>query len=134
MRQLRSPAVVFGLASFSASLPIAWFFWGLEISDSVFGRYLWLVLPGFAAILAALSALLLSRATVPAGFGAWRGFLAALISLVGCSAIGHPTLVLPALVFVSWLVLPLGALAGWFIGRRLSPNNSFKPNPLRGSA
>jgi hypothetical protein len=134
MKILRNPAILFGLASIPVSLPIAWFFWGLDVPANTLGAHIWRFLPVIAAVLSSLAAFLLSRTTEPSSFGPWRGVLAALIALVGCAAIAHPILVLPALVFVAWFVLPLGGLVGWLIGRRVSPNNSFKPNPLRGSA
>ncbi len=134
MTFFRQPSTQFGLASFSASLPITWVFWGFNISDNTFGPHIWHVMPLLAAVFSAATAWLLSHFTRPRGFGFWRGLTAALLALVACCAVAHPALVLAALVFVGWLVVLLGGLAGWLIGRKLSPNNSFKPKPLRGSA
>jgi hypothetical protein len=57
-------------------------------------------------------------------FGFWRGALAALIALIACAAIAHPALVLPALVFVAWFVVPIGAIAGYMLRRWV-----LQPNP-----
>ena len=134
MTIFRHPAIQFAIASLCASLPITWVFWGFHVSDNTFGAYLWHVMPALAAVLSGLAAWLVSHFTSPHGFGPWRGALAALLALVASCAMAHPTLILPAVIFVGWLVALLGAGTGWFIGRRLGPNNSFKPKPLRGSA
>jgi hypothetical protein len=134
MKIFRHPAIQFAIGSLFASLPITWAYWGLHISDNTFGAYMWHVMPALAAVFSGLSAWIVNHFTSPQGFGPWRGAFAALLALVTCCFVAHPTLILPALVFVGWLVALLGAGMGWLIGRRLGPNNSFKPKPLRGSA
>jgi hypothetical protein len=112
MTFFRQPSIQFGLASVLASVPITWVFWGFNVSDNTFGPYIWHVMPILAAVFSTLTAWFTSHFTQPRGFGFWRGFIAALLALVICSAVSHPALVLVALVFVGWLVGLLGGLAG----------------------
>ena len=126
MKILRNPAILFGLASFPVSLPIAWFLWGPSVPSNVMGAHIWPFLPPIAAVLSFLAALLLSHTGGSFSFGPWRGVLASLVALIGCAATVSPLLIPAALIVVGWIVLPLGGLAGWLVGRRVSPNHSFE--------
>ena len=128
-------AVGFGLMSLVASIPVAWFFSGLGVPGNVFGTTLWKVMPGLAVIFATAAAyVVLNLASTPR-FGLWRGALAALMALVACAAVATPILIWPALVFVAWFVVPLGALAGWLLSRFvLHPNSTAETDARNSSA
>ena len=129
-------AIGFGLMSPIASIPVAWFFWGLQVPGNLFGATLWIVMPILAVILAIGAAYLLLNFGCPTPrLGFWRGAFAALLALVACAAIATPILVLPALVFVAWFVVPLGALAGWLLSRLvLHPNSTAESDARKSGA
>lgn len=113
----------FGLTALATSLPVAWAFWGLSVPGSMFGAHLWGAMPALAVAFAMAAAYLVMNLAPSPRFGFWRGALAALIALIACAAIAHPVLVLPALVFVAWFVVPIGAIAGFMLRRWvLHPN------------
>lgn len=126
-------SILFAAASFVASLPVAWFFWGLNLPGNSFGSLLWIASPLLASLCSGATAYLIMGFAPSAQFGFRRGTLAALLALVICSAIADPTLMLPALLFVAWFVVPLGGGIGWLLQRYVisAPNSSFKRDALK---
>ena len=113
----------FGLLSLVASVPVVAFFWQLGVPGNALGAWLWPTMPVLAIVLSTASAYLVMNLAATPRFGPWQGGIAALVALVACAAIAAPFLVLPALLFVAWFVVPLGALGGFLIHRFvLHPN------------
>ncbi|MEA9580478.1 hypothetical protein VC218_16730 [Xanthomonas nasturtii] len=120
-------AIQFALASLFASLPSIWLVWGLPVRGNPFGPYMWHATPPLAAGFSGLIALLLSNLTSPAGFGPWRGALAALLALVACVFATQPDFIFGAFIVIGWFVALLGAVAGSLIGWRLRDSDTSKP-------
>jgi hypothetical protein len=119
-------ALWFSAGAFLASLPLAyWMFSDKAVPGNSFGSLQWLAVPLVAVLSSGIAAYIIMGFSSEPRFGAARGALAALIALVVSAGISHPSLVLPALLVLTWIVVPLGALVGWFVQHGLIE----RPNP-----
>jgi len=130
-------ALALALAFLSSKFSVVGWLYSLGVSNPA----LWLILlPIDFTLQTALSlpAAVLLRLLRPLPY-AWY-VIVALLALL--ASIHIPAVNVPAEIPISWYslwavasqVVPL-PLAGWLIARfGMTPNNSFKPNPLRGSA